>query len=186
MSDAKPDKASLNPTVIWLCVLAVALASFSVGTFVGVYAILPKTSSPEPLRTGNAAPDNGSSAASSQPTRTHDKSSTAQTGEVIWWRDAAEHYGKECTVEGTIVLTRNTGKACFLNFSNDYKTDFTAVIFASRFKNFPPSPEEYYRDKAVRVIGTVKQYQGKPEIVLDSPSQIKILNASAEDSSERK
>jgi len=96
--------------------------------------------------------------------------------EVISWQDAAEHYGEYCTVEGTIVATHNSGKACFLNFHPNWKKYFTAVIFANRFSVFPTAPERYYQDKKVRVTGYIKEYQGKPEIIIESPEQIKILN----------
>lgn len=95
--------------------------------------------------------------------------------DVISWKDAAKYYGQEKTVEGTIVATRNTGKACFLNFSEDWKTDFTAVIFASDLGKFPANPETYYKGKKVKVTGNVQEYQGKPEIIVKRPGQIKIV-----------
>jgi len=97
------------------------------------------------------------------------------TAQVISWQDAAKHYGEYATVEGRIVVTHNSGKACFLNFHPDYKRYFTAVIFALDFSHFPESPENYYYGKKVRVSGYIKEYQGKPEIILDDPSQIEIL-----------
>lgn len=103
---------------------------------------------------------------------------------VISWRDAAKHYGEHGTVEGKIVATKNIGKACFLNFDPDWKTTFTAVIFARRFSVFPPNPENYYLNKRVRVTGYIKEYRGrggkyapKPEIILEDPSQIEIVKA---------
>jgi len=98
-----------------------------------------------------------------------------QRTKVISWQDAAEHYGEYCTVEGTIVATHNSGKACFLNFHPNWKKYFTAVIFANRFDLFPATPERYYQGKKVRVTGYIKEYQGKPEIILESPEQIEIL-----------
>jgi DNA/RNA endonuclease YhcR with UshA esterase domain len=99
----------------------------------------------------------------------------AGTVQVISWQDAGKHYGKYTTVEGTIVVTHNSGKACFLNFHPDYKRYFTAVIFASAFSRFPVNPENYYYGKKVRVSGNIKEYEGKPEIILNDPSQIEIL-----------
>lgn len=99
----------------------------------------------------------------------------AGTVHVISWQDAAKHYGESATVEGTIVATHNSGKACFLNFHPDYKRYFTAVIFASAFPRFPANPENYYYGKKVRVSGYIKEYKGKPEIILNDPSQIEIL-----------
>lgn len=97
---------------------------------------------------------------------------------IISWRDAARHYGEYVTVEGTIVATHNSGKACFLNFHPDYKRYFTVVIFASAFSRFPSNPENYYSGKTVRVTGFIKEYKGKPEIVLNEPTQIVIVNQS--------
>jgi len=95
---------------------------------------------------------------------------------VIDWHDAARHYNQRCAVEGTVVATHNSGKACFLNFHENWKKYFTAVIFANRFPRFPPHPESAYRGKRVRVTGTIKEYQGRPEIILEDPGQIEILD----------
>jgi DNA/RNA endonuclease YhcR with UshA esterase domain len=95
--------------------------------------------------------------------------------QIIQWNEADKFYGQTVTVEGTIVATHNSGKACFLNFHQDYKRYFTAVIFASAFDQFPPSPETFYSGKTVQITGVVKEYKGKPEIILERPSQIKIV-----------
>jgi micrococcal nuclease len=97
----------------------------------------------------------------------------AQT--IISWEDASEHYGETVIVEGTIVATYNSGNACFLNFHEDYKTHFSVVIFKSDFGKFPDSPEEYYLNKKVQVEGKIKEYKGKPEIILKDPAKIKII-----------
>ena len=94
---------------------------------------------------------------------------------VISWQDASKHYNEYATVEGKIVVTHNAGKVCFLNFHPDYKRYFTAVIFESAFARFPANPENYYNGKNVRVTGYIKEYKGKPEIILDDPGQIKVL-----------
>ncbi len=95
--------------------------------------------------------------------------------EVISYLDAHKYYGKIKTIEGTIVLTNNTGKVCFLNFHKDWKRHFTAVIFASDFDKFPKNPEDYYLNRKVRVTGLIKEYNGKPEIIVKSPNQIQIV-----------
>ena len=104
----------------------------------------------------------------------HETRQPADT-QVISWQDAAKHYGEYATVEGAIVATFNSGKACFFNFHPDYKHYFTAVIFASAFSRFPTNPENYYNGKKVRVSGYIKKYNGAPEIILTDPSQIEIL-----------
>ena len=49
-----------------------------------------------------------------------------------------------------------------------------AVIFMSDFSKFR-SPEDYYYLKKVKVRGMLKEYKGKPEIIVKTPSQIEIL-----------
>jgi hypothetical protein len=94
---------------------------------------------------------------------------------IIEWRYADQYYGQYVIVEGTIVDTYNSGNACFLNFHPDWERYFTAVIFASDFPKFPDNPEVYYKGKKVRVRGMVQEYEGKPEIILEDPSQIEII-----------
>lgn len=96
--------------------------------------------------------------------------------DAISWRSADKYYGQVKTVEGVIVASNNTGKVCFLNFHEDWKKYFTAVIFASDFAAFPPNPEDYYLNRRVRVRGLIKEYRGKPEIILKSSSQIEIID----------
>ena len=101
-------------------------------------------------------------------------SSYAFAENTVNWKDAANHYGKYKTVEGTIVSGKCLPKVCFLNFDRDYKTTFTAVIFTSDLPKFPQNPDQYYRNKKVQVTGTIKEYKGKPQIILKGPDQISI------------
>lgn len=94
---------------------------------------------------------------------------------IISWKDTHEYYGQYVTVEGKIVRTHNSEKVCFLNFHENWKRYFTAVIFAKDFHKFPENPEDYYYLKTVHVTGFVKEHQGKPEIILEELSQIKII-----------
>ena len=98
------------------------------------------------------------------------------TQNIIPWNEAHKHIGEHATVEGTIVVTHNTGKVCFLNFHKNWKKYFTAVIFAADFLKFPSSPEVYYNNKKARITGLIKEYKGKPEIIIKDPSQVSIID----------
>lgn len=87
---------------------------------------------------------------------------------------AAGYYGQNKIVQGLIVKTYNSGKACFLDFKLDYQNGFVGVIFASAFPAFPPSPQNYYMNKEVRISGQVTQYEGHPQIIINSPNQIEV------------
>jgi micrococcal nuclease len=94
----------------------------------------------------------------------------------ITWQEAGKYYGSTVRTEGTIVATHNSGKVCLLNFHRDYRKYLTAAIFASDYALFPKDPDKYFLNKKVRVTGVVKEYNGKPEIILKSPTQIEVID----------
>jgi DNA/RNA endonuclease YhcR with UshA esterase domain len=94
---------------------------------------------------------------------------------LVNWQDAAAFVGQIVTVEGQVVDTYNSGKVVFLNFDEDYRRTFTVVIFPDAWPLFPQPPEELYRGQWVRVTGRVKMYEGAPEIIVETPDVIEIL-----------
>jgi len=90
--------------------------------------------------------------------------------------NAGNYYGKEMIVEGKIVATyRSKTNTVFLNFEKPYPNHcFTGVIFSSEQYKFVQNPENYYLNQTVRIKGQIKEYQGKPEIILKTPDQIEI------------
>jgi micrococcal nuclease len=96
---------------------------------------------------------------------------------VINWDDANEHIGEYLGIKGKIVRTHNSGKACFLNFHNNFTIYMSAVLFSRDFDKFPKNPEEYYLNKIVIIKGKIKEYKNKPEIILKTPTQIEIINS---------
>ncbi len=95
---------------------------------------------------------------------------------VIGACQAGNYYGKEVIVEGQIASTyRSKTNTVFLNFEKPYPNHcFTGVIFSSDQYKFVEYPEKYYSDKTVRIRGTIKEYKGKPEIILKDSSQIEV------------
>ena len=93
---------------------------------------------------------------------------------VIGACQAGNYYGKEVIVEGKISGTyRSKTNTIFLNFEKPYPNQcFTSVIFSSDQYKFVDSPEKYYSNKTVRIRGEIKEYQDKPEIILENPTQI--------------
>ncbi|TYB32102.1 MAG: thermonuclease family protein [Candidatus Mcinerneyibacterium aminivorans] len=94
----------------------------------------------------------------------------------INWRKAGEFVGEEVAVTGKVIDTYDSGKAIFLNYHKDYKHTFTAVIFKSDEYKFNFEPEKYYLNKKIKVKGKIKVYKGAPEIIVEEPSQIKLIN----------
>ena len=99
-------------------------------------------------------------------------SAPAQSCEIEYNR-APDYVGKKCRVKGRVdhVYVSKKGTV-FLDFCFDYKTcPFTAVIFKDKASLFNPKK---YEGKNVEISGLIKTYQGRPEIIIDDPSQIKI------------
>ncbi|MCP4652727.1 MAG: hypothetical protein GY858_05015 [Candidatus Omnitrophica bacterium] len=91
----------------------------------------------------------------------------------------AENYTNQIRrVKGRVLNAYNSGKVIFLNFGNDYKTDFTVVIFKNSFDQFYNKgidPVNFYNGKIIGVSGKIRQYNG-PEIIVSTPSEIEILS----------
>jgi hypothetical protein len=90
--------------------------------------------------------------------------------------DAANHIGQKATVCGLVASTKFDAhlrsRPTFLDFGKPYPNQvFTAVIFGADRAKFG-TPETTLQGKKVCVAGTIRQYRGKPEIVLTSPSQL--------------
>lgn len=96
--------------------------------------------------------------------------------EVVDPCQAHNYYGKEVIVAGKVISTyRSKSNTIFLNFGKPYPNQcFTAVIFSSDLHRFIENPEKYYDQKIVKIRGTIKEYRGKPQIILKNPWQIEI------------
>ncbi len=89
---------------------------------------------------------------------------------------------KYAVIKGIVsdVDVSERSKVIFLNFGNNYNTSFSAVIYENKLPAFAMAgvndPAGYYKNKTVKLEGFVRMINGKPEIVIESPSQIKIID----------
>jgi DNA/RNA endonuclease YhcR with UshA esterase domain len=93
--------------------------------------------------------------------------------------DAHKYIGKGKTVCGTVASAnyaiRSKGRPTFLNLDQPYPNQiFTVVIWGSDRNRFKNPPETFFRGKTICVTGIIKDYRGKPEIVVRSPDQITV------------
>src|SRR4051812_437728 len=91
---------------------------------------------------------------------------------------AKDYVGKTATVCGKVGSTRylenSERKLTFLNFGKPYRNhDFTAIVDGENRAKFG-KPEEQYLQKDVCVTGAIKDFNGKPEIELTDPKQIRL------------
>ena len=62
----------------------------------------------------------------------------------------------------------------FLNFPN---REFSAVVFGRSLKNFPDGePADTLKGKFVEVSGEISIYKGEPQIIVEKPEQITVLD----------
>jgi len=88
--------------------------------------------------------------------------------------EAASYIGKVVTVEGFVADVYKTEKVAYLNFVEKFpKNPFSGVIFVSKFEKF--GDLSIYEGKTVELTGRITVYKEKPQIILDSKDQIKIL-----------
>jgi hypothetical protein len=111
--------------------------------------------------------------------QTEDKTQTSvkpvQTTYRIETGQASQYIGKKCYVKGYVADVVIREKVAYLNFEKKYPNNpFTGTVFAGDFPAF--GDLEKYKNKNVEVFGTVDNYKGKPQVILNSPNQIKIIN----------
>jgi DNA/RNA endonuclease YhcR with UshA esterase domain len=89
--------------------------------------------------------------------------------------EVTSHVGEYATVRGEVSSVFESKKGnYFLNMGGQYPHQlFSAVIFSSSSSRF--TDIEGLEGKTVEVTGKIKYYQGKPEIILNSASQIKVV-----------
>ena len=90
--------------------------------------------------------------------------------------DAADHVGQNATVCGVVASAKFDGhlksQPTFLDFGKPYPEQlFTAVIFGTNRAKFG-TPETALQGKRVCVSGSIREYRGRPEIILSDPSQL--------------
>jgi len=91
---------------------------------------------------------------------------------AINYTDAKNHIGNTASVSGTIqsVYISSSGQV-FFDYCKNYKNcPFSAVVFADDAKNFTDISQ--YQGETITVTGPITSYNGTPEIVISSPSQI--------------
>ncbi len=96
--------------------------------------------------------------------------------ETIDAQSAGRYIGKAARVHGQVVGVHDSGEAVFINFTPDIKKGFCAVILYNsldKFKSSEVDPAELL-NKKISVTGTITKHHGRPEIVVEDPSQIEL------------
>jgi DNA/RNA endonuclease YhcR with UshA esterase domain len=88
--------------------------------------------------------------------------------------EAKKHIGEEAVVSGTVAEVNRAASLVRLNFEKPYPNNvFAAVIFNRNTNAFPEVDK--LKGKSVEVSGKVADYHGRPEIVVNSANQVKVI-----------
>ena len=80
-----------------------------------------------------------------------------------------------CSKVSDTYVSKHEDATTFINFGNPYPySTFSVVIFEKDLENFKYVPAEYLKGKIICVTGKVKIFKDKPEIIINSSSQIKV------------
>lgn len=88
--------------------------------------------------------------------------------------EAKEHIGSQAIVRGKIAEVNVNERIVRLNFDQPYpKNPFTAVIFPANTNKFPEV--EKLKGKTVEISGKIAVYRERPQIVLTSTNQVRVI-----------
>ena len=101
--------------------------------------------------------------------------------------EAGEHVGEECAVEMLVQAARllEDKNMCFLNTRQDRREpdNFTVVIFRDGLTRFREAdiedPADHFLDRRIRVRGVIAEHKGQPQIVVEYPEQIELVDEPA-------
>lgn len=91
----------------------------------------------------------------------------------IDYTNAPNYIGKEVLVTGTIVkVFVSKTNTTFLNYCDNFRAcPLSAVVFAPDRGKF--GDLQKLEGKTVKLSGTIKSFQGRPQMILKNPNQIK-------------
>jgi hypothetical protein len=89
--------------------------------------------------------------------------------------EAAKNYDETLVVTGKVVDVSVRPTITILDLDQPYpNTTFTAVVFPENAAQF--GDMQRFKNQSVEIYGTVTEYRNKPEIILKSPDQLKVLD----------
>jgi len=92
--------------------------------------------------------------------------------------EAKNYYNEAVIVTGKVVQVSTRPTITFISIDQTGPTaPFSTVIFPENSSKF--GDVQWLKEHDVEISGTIQEYRNKPEIILDSPDQIKIVGANA-------
>jgi DNA/RNA endonuclease YhcR with UshA esterase domain len=96
------------------------------------------------------------------------------TAQKIPAAEASKHYNETLIVNGKVAEVTVRPKVVYLNLDKPYPdSPCTGVIFARNKGRF--GDLQSLKGQDVEIKGTIKEYRGKPEIILDDTNQLTVV-----------
>lgn len=108
---------------------------------------------------------------------------TSPPAGVVPVANAGQHVGQKCTLElnvGSLGVPK-TGDLMFINSARDFRdeTNFTIVLRKDAIANLKKAHGDdlvkFYADKTLRVTGTITQFKGKLQMVVEAAEAIEVV-----------
>ena len=99
--------------------------------------------------------------------------------ETIGPENALQYTNQIRTIRGKVVSTKHSPKFVALRLGENTKKAFSILLFKNAIDNFHAQgidPLTFYTGKIVEVSGRVRNYRGRPEIIVHAPSEIELLD----------
>lgn len=107
----------------------------------------------------------------------------SQTKDSIPAKEAVNHYNEIVKIYGTVSGGRwlESSSITLINVDGVYPNSaLTLMMKDADRKKFNYAPESFLKGKKVIINGTVIEYNGKPEIVITEPEQLKVVEIVSE------
>jgi hypothetical protein len=100
--------------------------------------------------------------------------SAGESAEVYTTAEAKNHPNENAVVKGYVADVVIREKVAYLNFDKKYpKNTFSVVVFDSKFADV--GDLNIYKNQNVEVKGVITLYRDKPQIIVSSKNQIRIV-----------
>ena len=96
------------------------------------------------------------------------------SSQLITSKEVRQHIGDSLTIRGYVADIYLGEKVAYLNFEDKFpKNVFACAVFSGKFNEFGDLSK--YKGKNVEVRGKISTYKNRPQVILNSKDQIKII-----------
>ncbi len=91
---------------------------------------------------------------------------------------AGLYVGRDQVIEGRVESAERREQTVQLHLGTTDQS-LTVFLVIGLLSKFPPHPEQHYLGKEIRVSGTIESFRGVPEITVNDPERIQVVDRGA-------